>query len=170
MRKYKAGSIMIIAGIYMILFATPVFADSSWKWISDMRPYDVFPFVVIGTLLIETISINYIPKVNKLAKVFCVVTLGNLLSYAAPYFFRAIVCYSDHIYSFTKSLVHVPLYNIGIAYLIITIIIELPVDYLLLKKDTKKNKTLIFTILGANILTTALVAVVERTLCYGYYI
>ena len=44
---------------------------------------------------------------------------------------------------------------------------EMPIVYNILKKDTEQRKKLFLVIIGSNVLTTVLTAVVERTLCYG---
>ena len=152
-------------GLIATLFSTVAFADSSWRWISETRPYDVLPFVAVGTILIETLAISIVPKIKKTAKVFCVITLANLISFAAPY----ILCFFDPIYTFAQMLDHCPIFTVGLAYLIITIAVELPIVFKLLKKDTENKKTLLWTIIVSNIITTVLVAIVERMFCQGHW-
>lgn len=150
---------------FLLCFPATAFANSSWRWISETRPYDVLPFVIIGTLIIETSMINYIPRINRTKKVFGVVLLGNALSFAAPY----IAIIDGPIYTFSQALENWPTYTIGFAYLTITIVIELPLVYNLLKKQTVSRKTLFLTILAANIITTILTAIAERIFCYGQW-
>ena len=90
MKKDNLLSTVCLVGILALCFPLVARADSSWVWITETRPYDVLPFVVVGTLLIETLSIWLIPHTRRLSKVFWVVCLGNGLSYAAPYFFPAV--------------------------------------------------------------------------------
>ena len=85
MKKDNLLSAVCLVGILALCFPLVARADSSWVWITETRPYDVLPFVVVGTLLIETLSIWLIPHTRRLSKVFWVVCLGNGLSYAAPY-------------------------------------------------------------------------------------
>ncbi|MGE4483813.1 MAG: hypothetical protein AB7C97_01740 [Oscillospiraceae bacterium] len=165
MKKYKYIARMFILAALLPVITITAYADSSWHWISDTRPYDILPFVVIGTLLIETIAVNYIPKIHKLFKVFCIVTLGNILSYLAPYIIQRSSTYLyGTYYDFVE---HYPLYNVGLFYLILTVAVELPFCYFLLKRDTANRKILLVTIFVANVVTTALVAIVERFICVG---
>jgi len=163
MNKYRRLSYAIMTVMVVIILPITAYADSSWRWISETRPYDVLPYVAIGTILIETFAISIIPKTGKLLKVFCVVTLANLLSFAAPY----ILYLGSPIYNFSQMLNHLPSFTVGITYLTITIAVELPVVYLFLKKDAEKKSTLLWTIIASNTTTTILVAIVERTLCRG---
>ena len=50
-----------------------------------------------------------------------------------------------------------------------TLAIEVPIMYALLYRDGDKpyNRKLLATIIGANVVTTALVAIIEQTLCFG---
>ena len=80
MKKDNLLSTVCLVGILALCFPLVARADSSWVWITETRPYDVLPFVVVGTLLIETLSIWLIPHTRRLSKVFWVFCLGNGLS------------------------------------------------------------------------------------------
>ena len=64
MKKYKLISAVIIGLFSIQLFDLTAFANSSWVWISETRPYDVLPWVAIGTLIIETISLIVFSKIK----------------------------------------------------------------------------------------------------------
>lgn len=148
----------------MVCLAVPAFADSSWVWISETRPYDVLAWVAMATLVIETGIIWYVGKTGKLWKVFGVVVLGNLLSFAAPYVLAA----CDPIYPFMQALKSLPIYTVGWVYLLMTLLVELPIEYSLLKKDAgERTRPLLYAVIASNVLTTVMVAVVERIFCYG---
>jgi hypothetical protein len=72
-------------------------------------------------------------------------------------------------YTLSQIIDRGPYYSIGTAFLILTVAIELPVVYFMLKNSSESKNKLAITIVLANIVTTALVAVVERTLCYGHW-
>jgi hypothetical protein len=127
----------------------------------------VLPYVVAGTILIETIAISFIPKINKPFKTFCVVTFGNVISYLIPYVFVRFVPYFYGTYG--DFIEHVPVYNVGIAFLVLTIVVELPFNYFLLHKNTENPRKLFWTILIANAVTTGLVAYTERLICAGQW-
>jgi len=62
-----------------------------------------------------------------------------------------------------------PYYIILAGYLILTIAVELPIVYFLLRKDSVSRKNLLVSILLSNIVTTLLVAVCERIICVGQW-
>lgn len=156
--------------ITFVLMAIPVSANSSWHWISKTRPLDVLPIIIAVTLLIEILSILKISKINKSSTVVFIVVLGNCLSFAAPFLFELIgriIEPMSVIYSFSETLEHTPFYIIGISYLIMTLIIEIPIEYNFLKKKTNNKKKLALTILIVNVITTVLAVITERTICQG---
>ena len=71
----------------MALFPVNVFADSSWVWISEKRPFDILPWVALGTILIEWLSIWLIPKTGNAFKVLGIVIVANAASFLLPYAF-----------------------------------------------------------------------------------
>lgn len=159
---------MILAGGVVILLSPTALANSSWVWISETRPFDILPWVVVITLMVETIAINFVPKIYKLPKVFCMVTLANFLSFLTPYLL-SYVLYQGQGLGFNKYLNHWPSYIVGILYCGMTILVELPVLYSLLKKDVADTKRLLLTILAVNIVTTLIVACFERVFCTGHW-
>lgn len=160
MKKYNR----LIFTFLLCFIPTVAYANSSWYWVSETRPYDVLPVVIALTLIIETVSVvAFAGAKNHKLKVFIVVLIGNLLSFGAPYLLAA----TDILYTFNQMLEHTPLYNVGIAYLVVTLVIEMPIVYNTLKKDVKSRKKLLFTILFSNVITTLITYIAERIFCYG---
>ena len=71
------------------------------------------------------------------------------------------------LYTVEEMLEKWPTYTVGLSFLIMTLACEMPIVYNALKKETEHHKKLAWVIVGSNVLTTALTAIVERTLCYG---
>lgn len=168
MKRCHTLSAAILAVLFTLTLSTTAFADSSWVWISETRPHDVLPWVAIATLAIETWMLCHFCGIDKTFKVFCVVMLGNLLSFSAPYVMAAL----DEVHAdFLLSLEHWPYYITGTAGLLVTVAVELPVEYGLLKKHVpaQKQTRLLCTVVAANVLTTVMVAIVERTFCRGHW-
>lgn len=155
----------IIITIFMLLLPINVYANSSWVWISETRPYDILPVIIVITLVIETLTISFATSKKKVVKVFTVVAIANLLSFLTPFLINFISAYIEKI-EFEYYVNHYPFYIVGIIYLCITILVETPIVYVLLKKDDK-NKRLLLTIIISNIITTGIVAITERVLCIG---
>ena len=148
-----------------LLSTEPVYADSSWVWISETRPYDVLPYVVVLTLVIEIGMINYIAKVNKLGKSSLVVTIANLVSFLFPYW---LIVYTDGVHTYPDTLNDYHSVVIG-PYLILTLMFELPIVMTFLGHDVKDKKKLFLVTLGANVLTTLMVYVIENIFCEGHW-
>ncbi len=168
MKKYKLTSAFIIGLFLLQLFNLTAFANSSWVWISESRPYDVLPWVAIGTLIIETISLVIFAKIKNGFKVFALVTIANVISFAAPYLVNLMI-YSHQMIPFDKYLEHWPSYTVGILFCIVTILIELPIVYFSLRKNAVSVKKFVITIIVSNIVTTILVAIIERIFCEGLW-
>lgn len=166
MKKYKSTSAFIISLFFIQLFNLIAFANSSWFWISETRPFDMLPWVAIGTLIIETISLIVFAKIKNGFMVFTFVTIANLLSFAAPYLFLWLVP-NEVGYTFKMFIENTPSYTIGVLYYITTILIELPIVYFSLIKYASSIKKFVITVICSNIVTTVLVAIIERIFCVG---
>lgn len=72
--KVRKRQLFIISICIMpILIPQVAFADSSWYWISEKRPWDILPWVAIATILIETLAIWLIPKTKQFIKTIRIV-------------------------------------------------------------------------------------------------
>lgn len=158
-----------IAACALLLCLLPLSAsaNSSWRWISDTRPYDVLPFVALITIAIETVALWLMLNKQRLVKIAIVVVLANLLSFAAPYLFD----YWDAmwLWSMHELVDKFPSYTIRSAYFWMTLLVELPVVYFTLRKHARKKSNLLLSILAANTITTLLTAAAERLFCYGQW-
>lgn len=153
----------------LLLLTSRAQANSSWQWLTT-SPLPVFPFAVIGTLLIEFYAIKKIVGIDRTNKVLFTVAVANIFSFLAPYIIRAFQMIPiQGAFSLVASFEGGPFFMVAVGYLILTLIIEVPVVYLLLSRVTTLKKKLAITIIGANIVTTGLVAVVERLICVGQW-
>ena len=168
MKKSKTPlriSIMILA--LMALFSLNAFADSSWVWISEKRPFDILPWVALGTILIEWLSIWLIPKTGHALKVLGIVIIANAASFLLPYaFLKADLSWYG---TFEHILDSGPHYIVSGVFLLMTIIIEMPIVYNALKKQVQDRRKLKVVIIVSNIITTAGVAIVERLITEGHW-
>ena len=144
-------------------------AEASWRWLTKTQPCDILPFVVALTLLIEVLAIWSSIGQKHFLRVLLAVTAGNVLSFAAPYavdYLRTLVGWSGG-YSFGEFLEHWPAYTIRVAYLIVTVAVEIPIVYNALRKVTRGRRRLLMTIGLANVATTVFVAFIERIAVRG---
>ena len=166
MKKYKLFSASVICLFLLQLLNLTVFANSSWVWISETRPYDVLPWVAVGTLIVETASLVVFAKIRNVFKGITFVTIANAVSFAAPYLHNYIL-FSEQKFPYEKYLEHWPSYTVGVLFCLVTILIELPVVYFALRKHAPSRKRFVITIIFSNIVTTILVALAERIFCVG---
>lgn len=170
MNKTKNLNTILMA--FILLFSVPLsaFANSSWVWLTPFRPHYILPVVIIITLATEILLIYYFSKSTKFNKIITFVILGNLLSFLAPYFCKYIISLMPHsIYNFSMMLDRGPHYIVGLAYLILTLILESPIVYYGVKNDAEKQQGLIKGIVISNIITTIFTAAVEHILCRGHW-
>lgn len=171
--KKKTMSI-VLAVLTAAWLAMPVSANSSWVWISESRPNDLLPFVIVGTLFIEISAIRFAAGVRSTGKIVAVTVLANLVSFAVPYLLMYIdvaaensTVHDSNPFTLKDRMEKLPFYTVGLSFLIMTVVFELPIVYNALKKQTDNRKRLAIVIVAANVVTTVLTAVVERTFCYG---
>jgi len=167
MRKNNKMTLVLIMIVVIALFPLNAFADSSWIWISEKRPFDILPWVAIGTILIEWLSIWLIPKTGQALKALGTVTLANAASFLLPYaFLKASLSWYG---TFDHILDSGPHYIVSGVFLLLTIIIEMPIVYNVLKSNVQSKRMLQITIIVSNIITTAGVAVIERLITEGHW-
>lgn len=144
---------------------TAVFANSSWYWISEQRPWDILPWVAIATILIEVLAIWLIPKTKQFVKTTVIVVVANLVSFLLPY---GVLAGGDAVHETFQDVLNAgPVYIVSVMFLIMTLAVELPVVYKVLKKHVQNKKLLLWTIIGTNTVTTIMVAIVERMITEG---
>ena len=157
--QFNITRVVMIAGFILFVIPQTVFADSSWIWLTDYRPFDILLPVALATIVIEVLSIWLIPHTGKLIKTSVAVILANAASFLLPY----ALLLEDPVYPrFDDVLNAGPNYIVGFGFVVLTLLIEIPVIYNLLKKHVDSRKKLLWSIIGSNIVTTAMVAVIER--------
>ena len=155
----------------LLLCMLPVtaFANSSWVWLSETRPYDVLPFVALLTIAMETAAIWLALERQHLAKIAVVVVIANLLSFATPYLLMYWEMKIEDLKSFTWLMTRGHYFTVGTAFLLMTLLVEVPVVFLTLRKHAVKKGRFLLTAIGANVVTTLITAAAERIFCYGQW-
>lgn len=165
--RNKIISMLTISTVFVVFFTITVNANSSWHWVTT-SPKTILPIAIIITLLIETFGVLKMNCITNAKRVFLIICLANILSFVSPYIERAYrFIPTSGGFSISAAFNKGPYYIVLAGYLMLTLIIEIPVVYLLLKKYVKSKKRLISSILCTNIITTILVAIGERILCIG---
>ena len=144
-------------------------ANSSWIWLSEARPYDVLPFVAVITIAIETAALWLGMGKKHLLKIAVVVVVANLISFAAPYLFLYDETIRMPLKPFPELMEYGHYFTVGAIYLIMTLIVELPVVFLTLRKHAKGKWLFLLNVAGANVVTTIITAAAERIFCYGQW-
>ena len=159
--------VIVITCFVLLIIPQAVFVDSSWCWLTDTRPFDILPPVALATIVIEVLAIWLIPNTGKLMNTAVAVILANAASFLLPY----ALLLNDPVYpKFDDMLNAGPNYIVGAGFVILTLVLEIPIVYNLLKKHVDSKKKLLWSIVGSNIVTTAMVAVIERMVTDGYWI
>lgn len=165
--KKRITRVIVITCFVLLIIPQAVFADSSWCWLTDTRPFDILPPVALATIVIEVLAIWLIPHTGKLMKTAVAVILANAASFLLPY----ALLLNDPVYpKFDDMLNAGPNYIVGAGFVILTLVLEIPIVYNLLKKHVDSKKKLLWSIIGSNIVTTAMVAVIERIVTDGYWV
>lgn len=158
--------------VLLMMMPAGALANSSWRWFTKTRPHDLLPLSIVLTVAIEIFALLRFGGVKSKGWAAGGVIAANLISFLVPWALE----YEDFLYggwntamSFGAFLSKTPHYQVTILFLCLTLLLELPVLYLLLRKRAQDKKRLMITAAGANAMTTAICAVLERTLCHGQW-
>ena len=163
----------MLAFLLTILFlymSWPVLGNSSWRWLTHTRPWHLLPIAIVLTLFIEIYFVTKLGGVKNLKRAIVFVTLANILSFLSTYIICFIhdLIYPD-IFPLSYILEYSPFYNVGRFYLLTTLVVEIPVVYFGLKRYTQTKLKFLFFLVLSNIVTTVIVAGIERIFAYGKY-
>ena len=161
--------LFLIIAIFILLIPRTVYADSSWIWLTKCRPWDVLPPVALATIVIEVLAIWLIPHTDNFRKTALVVIVANVISFVVPYAYLLIDPLNPG-YPYPELLESGPYYIISGFFVFLTLFLEVPIVYNLLKKHVESKKKLLWTIIASNITTSLMVAVIERMISYGQYL
>ncbi len=171
--KYKLVKRALLCCILLIvLYPESVLANSSWHWVT-VSPMTVLPIAIILTLAIEWLGITIFGKVSEIVRTFIIVTIANIASFIAPYIYSTFKLNrfygSGLFYAWERAFNNGPNYLIRLVYLLLTLCIEVPLVYFLLKNRSSDKKRLLLVTIAVNVITTIVIAVLERFLCQGQW-
>ena len=156
---------------FLALYPAIIYANSSWHWVTR-SPKKVLPIAVFLTLVLETIGIYTYNKIKDKGKVLFIVTIANIVSFILPYVERAnrhMPTSGTWFWAWRSAFDSGPYYMVLFGYLFLTLIAEIPIVYYYLGKIVDNKKKLLNSIISVNIVTTLIVAVLERLLCRGQW-
>jgi len=152
---------------FVSFFTMIVFANSSWHWLTKTKPFDILPYVAIFTILVEYIAIKIINLINNSIRLLLIICLANLASFLLPYALIWTSSLAAVGYSFEMSVNHLPMYIVGLGYLFLTLIAEVPLVYISYKGIITEKRRLFISIIIVNVTTTMIIAIIERMVCRG---
>ena len=122
--------------------------------------------------MVEVITVCTVTQIAKPLKASLLIIMANLLSFLLPYIIMGLVpvIYMEDLNFFEMINFYAnrhPTYIVGIAFLLFTLLIEIPIIYNLLKKDVANKKCLFFSTVAVNCATTFVLAVIERIVFRG---
>lgn len=120
-----------------------------------------FPMIVGGMLVIEVIMIMLLTDVKRIVNVSFAVLVANVASFVLPRIALGLLKH-DFFYQgmITQGLISSNIIA-GVAYLVVSLIIELPILYFMLRVFTPKKVRLMVVAAAANVVTTVAFTVVE---------
>ncbi|WP_245613723.1 hypothetical protein [Alkalihalobacterium bogoriense] len=159
--------------VFTLIFQVSVYANSSWQWLTS-SPKELLPLAIGITLFIEIVAILFLSSLGKdlsiKVKAVVLIILANIMSFLFPYVWRMFEMQpfaTDLADAWYLAFQSGPYYIVLLGYLFLTIIIEAPIIYYLLKKHAANAKRLLIVIIVSNVITTSIVAILERTLLQG---
>jgi len=163
----KQRLIISISFVFLLIpfFTLTVYANSSWHWLTETTPFDILPYVVVLTLLIEYIAIKNLNSLKQPVKLAIIICLANLASFLLPY--TILLMPSAVGYTFEMSIKHLPQYIVGFGYLFVTLVAEVPIVYISIKSIVTNKRKFLISIIIVNVVTTIIVATLERVFCKG---
>ncbi len=167
LRKFMFYGLLSLLTIYPAI----IYANSSWHWVTR-SPKKVLPIAVFLTLVLETIGIATYNKIKNKGKVLFIVTIANIVSFILPYVERAyrhMPTSGTWFWAWHSAFDSGPYYMVLFGFLFLTLIAEIPIVYYYLGKKVDNKKKLLYSIISVNIVTTLIVAVLERLLCRGQW-
>ena len=168
MAKIKTSVFWIM--VLCIAFVGQAYANSSWRWLTDKKPWHLLPTAIVLTLLIEITMHKHLLNI-KSVKVYFAIIVANVCSFLLPYVMICYVNYSQVLYTIKETLNSGPTYMIRFGYLFMTLAIEVPIVKGMIKeliREEERKRVFSVTVIS-NIITTVLVFVIERTLCKGIW-
>ena len=117
------------------------------------------------TIVIEYLMIKNILHIQNKKRVLIAVCISNLVSFMVPYF---AIYYQDGVNErINQKIESIHFYTINNEYLLMTLIIECPNDYEIVEDEIHDKKKSLGVIAAANVVTTVMVAAIERIACRG---
>ena len=172
MKKGNDAAISIsFLGSLLLCMPITAFANSSWHWFTR-NPLPMLPWAIIGTLVIEVFIIHRFSHIKARAKTVVMILIGNIISFLSPFIFIGVtpVIFEENANFFSRinSMADkLPFYIVGITFLFLTLVVEIPIVFLGLRGNTNSKKRLFVSIVVANTITTAAVALMERIIYKG---
>lgn len=162
MKKSNKITIPLTVLIMLLSLSTTVSAYSTAKVTLILHDYSsYFPMIVGGMLIIEGAMILLLTDVKRIVNVSFAVLVANLASFILPRIGLGLLR-NDFFYSgmITQGLISSNIIAAA-AYFVVSLIIELPILYFMLRVFTKKIARLMLVATAANIVTTIAFAFVE---------
>jgi hypothetical protein len=154
--------------LMMTAINVQIFANSSWYLYAN-EPYTVLPYVIIFTLLFEIIFILYFIRIRNIKQIFygtIVIIIANTFSFLLTLVLFGLTepnipkeIGNEYIEKIIFSLHHWQYFINGFGFLGLTLIIEIPIIYNMLKNNVENKRRLIIILLLANTITTVIISI-----------
>lgn len=160
-KRYLIANFVVVV-ISLFSLSTTTFAATLFNDTADTFDYTKYlPVMVGGSLVIEALAIMLLTDIKRIVNVSFAVLVANTASFVLPRL--ALGLYRHEVFykgMFTEGFLSSNWLAAGV-YFVISLIIELPILYFMLRVFTPKKVRLMIIAAGANIVTTAAIAFAE---------
>jgi hypothetical protein len=125
----------------------------------------VLPFAIVFTLAVEIFAVLKFGRVKRRLRASLVVTVANLASFLLPLLFFWLIADIALPISPIDFISESPFYIVSSGFLLLTLVVELPIVFFTLGRETAYSSRLLLSIIISNTFTTAAIFVAEHLLC-----
>ena len=163
MRKQNIVSIACAFAVFITVPSTTVSANSIWNEnLENFSLSKYMPIIIGGTLIVESLIILLLSDIKRLVNVPFAVLVANAASFLVPRLIWGLL---------NGEILYEGLFICGntaadwlaaCLYLAVTLAIELPVIWLMLRNFTKKTARLMWVTVAANVFTTVILEIIQQ--------
>ncbi|MBR1731170.1 MAG: hypothetical protein IJ725_01890 [Ruminococcus sp.] len=165
MKKHSIISSACVLAVFITSLSTTVSANSIWNEKPESFSLSKYmPIIVGGTLIVEALIILLLSDIKRIVNVSFAVLVANVVSFIVPRlawgfingggFYTGLFTYGNAVTDWLVTFL----------YLAVTLLIELPIVWYMLRHFTKKIAKLLLVTAAANVFTTVILAILQQLL------
>lgn len=163
MKKQNIASVFCVFAVFITGLSTTVSANSILnESLENFSLSKYMPIIIGGTLIVESLIILLLSDIKRIVNVPFAALVANVASFLIPrliwgslngeFLYEGLFIYGNTVTDWLVA---------GL-YLAVTLVIELPVIWLMLRKFTKKTARLMWVTVAANVFTTVILEIIQQ--------